>query len=166
MYTSLLGSAVPHCCAARFVLMLHHPYMCPAVPPRCAWAPKRRRAILLSSSWQPLEHAHSALEPPLRRRILLHAQPVPHQLLLPRVSLLVHPGGSGSVAAALLAGVPQLTFPLHFDQVVHVSAGWRAQPLPGRLLLHAFQFRTCVACCACAISYGPYVSPGPASERC
>lgn len=120
MYTSWLDSAVPHCCTALYSCCIILEVSCR--PSRCARA-KRRRAILLSSGWQPLEDAHAALEPPLRRRILLHAQPVPHQLLLPRVSLLVHPGGSGSVAAALLAGVPQLTFPLHFDQVMHVSSG-------------------------------------------
>lgn len=49
-------------------------------------------------------------------RLLLHAGQLPHQLLLPRCSLVVHPGGSGTTAAALACGTRQLLAPLHFDQ--------------------------------------------------
>lgn len=52
---------------------------------------------------------------------LLWPHPVPHQLLLPRCCMILHPGGSGTTACALLAGIPQVICPLHFDQFFWVS---------------------------------------------
>ncbi|MER6384260.1 glycosyltransferase [Streptomyces sp. NPDC001250] len=40
----------------------------------------------------------------------------PHQWLFPRMAAVVHHGGAGTVAAALRAGVPQVTTPFFFDQ--------------------------------------------------
>ena len=41
---------------------------------------------------------------------------VPHDWLLPRCAVVLHHAGSGTVAAALRAGVPQVTCPCMFDQ--------------------------------------------------
>ena len=46
---------------------------------------------------------------------------VPHAWLLPRCSAILHAASAGAVAAALLAGIPQLACPLHFDQFCWVS---------------------------------------------
>ena len=40
----------------------------------------------------------------------------PFTALFPRASAIVHHGGSGTLAAALRAGVPQLVLPQYFDQ--------------------------------------------------
>ena len=41
---------------------------------------------------------------------------VPHSWLFPRVSLIIHHGGAGTLAAALYAGKPSLIIPFFFDQ--------------------------------------------------
>jgi len=41
---------------------------------------------------------------------------VPHGWLLPRLSMLIHHGGSGTTAAALRAGIPSLIMPFFYDQ--------------------------------------------------
>lgn len=74
------------------------------------------RALWLSGGWQPWHAAYEALPAALRARISLWAAPAHHTLLLPRCAALLHPGGSGCTAAAALAGLPQVTCPLHFDQ--------------------------------------------------
>lgn len=43
----------------------------------------------------------------------------PYARLLPRVAVLVHHGGSGTTAAALRAGVPQVILPMMLDQFHH-----------------------------------------------
>lgn len=43
----------------------------------------------------------------------------PHRALFPRVAVVVHHGGSGTTAAALRAGVPQVILPLMLDQFHH-----------------------------------------------
>ncbi len=45
----------------------------------------------------------------------------PHQRLFPRVAALVHHGGSGTTAAALRAGVPQVILPMMLDQFLHAQ---------------------------------------------
>ena len=77
---------------------------------------KRRRAIILTSGWAPMLAAYDSLPGDLRPRLLMHPRPIPHRLLLPACAALVHPGGAGTVAAALVSGCPQLLFPLHYDQ--------------------------------------------------
>jgi len=45
----------------------------------------------------------------------------PHKLLFPRMACVVHHGGSGTTAAALRAGVPQVLVPLILDQYHHAQ---------------------------------------------
>jgi UDP:flavonoid glycosyltransferase YjiC (YdhE family) len=52
----------------------------------------------------------------------LFVDDVPHPLLFPRVAAVVHHGGSGTVAAAARAGVPQIVLPHMSDQFL-----WRSQ---------------------------------------
>jgi len=62
---------------------------------------------------------------------------VPHELLFPLVCLVVHHGGSGTVAAATRAGTPQCIVPCHFDQfqwaerVEHLGIGASAGSVHG-----------------------------------
>ncbi len=52
----------------------------------------------------------------------LFVDDVPHALLFPRVAAVVHHGGSGTVATAARAGVPQIVLPYMSDQFL-----WRSQ---------------------------------------
>ena len=52
----------------------------------------------------------------------LFVEDVPHALLFPRVAAVVHHGGSGTVATAARAGVPQIVLPYMSDQFM-----WRSQ---------------------------------------
>jgi UDP:flavonoid glycosyltransferase YjiC (YdhE family) len=58
----------------------------------------------------------------------------PHSLLLPRVSVAIHHGGSGTTAAAARAGVPQVIVPHFFDQFFFANRlrrhGVAPRPLP------------------------------------
>lgn len=78
-------------------------------------------ALWLTGGWQPWHHAHTSLPHHLRKHIGLWSSAVHHTLLLPHVCALLHPAGSGSCMAAALAGVPQISCPLHFDQFYWVS---------------------------------------------
>ena len=95
---------------------------------------------MLTSGWPPMHEAHASLPGDLRARLLLHSQPVPHQILLPACALLVHPGGAGTVAAALISGCPQLLFPLHYDQAFWAERlaylGLSPQPLDAAVLFN------------------------------
>lgn len=51
-----------------------------------------------------------------RGRLLCLAGPVSHPWLFPQCALILHHAGSGTTAAALRAGVPQVTCPFIFDQ--------------------------------------------------
>eukprot|EP00798_Chlamydomonas_sp_ICE-L_P006183 gene6183-2799_t len=79
-------------------------------------------AVVLTSSSKKVHDAHTRLlsaHPDYfldASHMLLLQEPVPHQLLFPYCSVVLHPGGSGTTAAALLAGLPQLFTPLHYDQ--------------------------------------------------
>ncbi|KAG2490237.1 hypothetical protein HYH03_011361 [Edaphochlamys debaryana] len=72
-------------------------------------------------------------------RLFLQGRDVPHTLLLPRCAAVLHHGGSGTTAAALLCGVPQVTCPCQFDQpfwaerVAYMGLG--PEPLDRGLLL-------------------------------
>ena len=46
----------------------------------------------------------------------LFVDEVPYELLFPRISVAVHHGGTGTMAAAAKAGIPQITFPFMADQ--------------------------------------------------
>ena len=95
---------------------------------------------MLTSGWPPMHEAHVSLPSDLRARLLLHPRPVPHQILLPACALLVHPGGAGTVAAALVSGCPQLLFPLHYDQAFWAERltylGLSPQPLDAAVLFN------------------------------
>ncbi len=58
----------------------------------------------------------------------------PHALLFPRTAVVVHHGGSGTMAQALRAGVPQVLLPLILDQFHHAHrlhlAGIAPAPVP------------------------------------
>lgn len=58
----------------------------------------------------------------------------PHALLFPRCAAIVHHGGSGTLASALRAGVPQVILPLILDQFHHAHrlhlAGIAPRPVP------------------------------------
>lgn len=59
---------------------------------------------------------------------------VPHARLFPRLAAVLHHGGSGTVANALRAGVPQVVLPLILDQYQHAhrlhQAGIAPAPVP------------------------------------
>ena len=67
-----------------------------------------RRAILLS---QFAHNVPAELPPGVR-----HFSYVPHSLLLPRAAGIVHQGGIGTTAKAILARIPQVIVPVNFDQ--------------------------------------------------
>eukprot|EP01064_Diplonema_japonicum_P008511 TRINITY_DN15977_c0_g2_i1.p1 TRINITY_DN15977_c0_g2~~TRINITY_DN15977_c0_g2_i1.p1 ORF type:complete len:491 (+),score=81.08 TRINITY_DN15977_c0_g2_i1:54-1475(+) len=60
---------------------------------------------------------------------------VSHDALFPCCDVVLHHGGAGTTAAALLSGTPSLVTPLHFDQAWHadavarLSCGLRLRPL-------------------------------------
>jgi hypothetical protein len=86
----------------------------------------RRGGVLLTGGWQPLADAYTALHlqsgahqtPSL---FLQHKPLACHHLLLSAADAVLHHGGSGTTAAALAAGTPQLICPLQFDQFYWVS---------------------------------------------
>jgi UDP:flavonoid glycosyltransferase YjiC (YdhE family) len=57
--------------------------------------------------------------PARRRGVDAHFEYVPLSAVLPRCRLAVHPGGFGTTAAAVTAGVPQIAVPRAFDQAYH-----------------------------------------------
>jgi UDP:flavonoid glycosyltransferase YjiC (YdhE family) len=75
------------------------------------------RRLVVCGGW-------SALTAAGRRGDCFFVDDVPHALLFPRVAAVVHHGGSGTVATAARAGVPQVVFPHMADQFA-----WRSQVL-------------------------------------
>lgn len=67
-----------------------------------------RRGIL-AAGWEGMRG-----QPQSRDILMIDA--VPHDWLFPRVSMVVHHGGVGTVAAALRAGIPQIVTPFSADQ--------------------------------------------------
>ena len=68
----------------------------------------------------------------------LHVRQVAHGPLFPRLAAAVHHGGSGTIAAAARAGIPQIVIPHHMDQFywghrIHAS-GLGPKPVPMRKL--------------------------------
>lgn len=101
------------------------------------------------------------------KRAHLWTSPTPHQWLFPRCSVILHHGGSGTVATALLAQRPQIICPVMFDQsfwAEHLS--WKGlayqcphvRELSARQLTHAINVvlgaavRKCVADLGAALS--------------
>ncbi len=62
------------------------------------------------------------VDAPLPERVLC-IEEAPHEWLLPKCSVAIHHGGSGTTGAALRAGIPSLVFPFFGDQ------SWWAQRL-------------------------------------
>ena len=76
--------------------------------------PRHNRLLPVQREHEPCDaDAVMALDSPHLAAI---GRPVPHAWLLPRCAAVLHAGGAGTVAAVLLAGIPQVVCPLHFDQ--------------------------------------------------
>lgn len=95
-----------------------------------------------------ISQACSCLETPARR-VHLISQAVSHDWLFPQCSVILHHGGSGTVASSLLSGRPQIITPVMFDQTMwaeHLSwVGVAYQcPSPGKVsaekLSHALKY--------------------------
>ena len=57
------------------------------------------------------------MQQPLEKPVLIAAaESIPHSLLLPDCSGVIHHGGAGTCAAVLTAGLPHLVYPFQFDQ--------------------------------------------------
>ncbi len=82
---------------------------------------------LIASGWSNLDNFNL----PDNWKIIKDA---PHEKLFPRVRVIVHHGGSGTMARALKAGVSQVIVPLLLDQFYHAhklhKAGLIPQPVP------------------------------------
>jgi len=86
------------------------------------------RRVLIGSGWAGL--AAKRTLPPGWRVV----QDTPHAALFKRVAAVVHHGGSGTMAQALRAGVPQVVLPLILDQFHHAHrlylCGLIPRPVP------------------------------------
>lgn len=67
---------------------------------------------------------------------------VPHDLLLPHTSAVVHHGGAGTTGAAVVAGKPQVICPVGFDQPFWAERMRDLGVSGGTLPLHALGVRT------------------------
>ena len=78
------------------------------------------------------------LDPVVHSDRLFHVSEIPHHWLFPKAAAVVHHGGAGTAAAALRAGVPNITVPYFADQpfwaerIRALPAG--PDPLPRRTL--------------------------------
>ncbi|MBI5108902.1 MAG: glycosyltransferase family 1 protein [Rhodocyclales bacterium] len=81
------------------------------------------RRVLLASGWAGLGEG----DMPEGWRIV---GDVPHGRLFERVAAVIHHGGSGTMATALRAGVPQVVLPLILDQYHHAECLRRADLAP------------------------------------
>ncbi len=63
---------------------------------------------------------------------ILHVDTIPHGWLFPRIAGVIHHGGAGTTAAALLAGKPSLICPFMGDQSFWANTVYElgAGPLP------------------------------------
>lgn len=77
---------------------------------------------MYAGGWKPLLLAASVASARQQHPVLIAAaESIPHHLLLPECSAVVHHGGAGTSAATLLAGLPHIICPFHFDQFNWVS---------------------------------------------
>lgn len=87
------------------------------------------RRLLLAGGWARLDR-HV-----LDDEDVLTVDDVPHELVFPRVALVIHHGGAGTTTAAARAGVPQLPLPHVLDQfywahrIERLGLGPRALPV-------------------------------------
>lgn len=95
-----------------------------------ALARSKRRGIL-AAGWDGIRSQ------PLSSNVLI-IDGAPHEWLFERVSMVVHHGGVGTVAAALRAGIPQLVVPFSADQPLWAEMVYRRhvglRPLPRQRL--------------------------------
>jgi len=75
-----------------------------------------------------------ALEEKTQRDTVFHVDSISHDWLFPKMSAVVHHGGSGTTAAAVRAGVPSIVTPFGFDQTLWgrqtAKLGVGVEPLP------------------------------------
>ncbi len=69
----------------------------------------------------------------------------PHAKVFPRASVVIHHGGSGTTAAALRAGVPQVILPMMLDQFHHAHHAARMQLAASLAKVSAKTLRRAVA---------------------
>ena len=94
----------------------------PPPPLRCvldaagtpSWAAALREALSVHQQRQQQQNEEGGHDN--SHRIFILEEAVPHSWLIPKCSVVVHHGGSGTTAAALLAGVAQVTVPGMMDQ--------------------------------------------------
>lgn len=125
------------------------------------------RFILFSAGYQPLEAAiqslaSSSLNPEgkqnftchedstllFNERLLCYSGTIPYNWLFPRCAVAIHHGGSGSVAAALHAGIPQIVCPFILDQFYWAERlnwlGVAPEPLQKQHLVPETDDATCI----------------------
>jgi len=97
-----------------------------------------RHAMDLLSIRVVLQRGWAELSPPSARPDLFVTDSIPHAWLFPRMQVIVHHGGNGTVGAALAAGIPQVIIPHVADQPFWASRmaalGVAPKPLPNRRL--------------------------------
>jgi sterol 3beta-glucosyltransferase len=99
-------------------------------------------AVMMAISQAGARAVVTSLSPELRRLLpasrFLVIKSAPHDWLFPRVQAIVHHGGAGTAAAAVLAGRPQIIWPFGVDQHFWArrltSLGVAPQALPVRAL--------------------------------
>ncbi|KAL0026049.1 hypothetical protein WJX79_005299 [Trebouxia sp. C0005] len=75
------------------------------------------KGILLTGGWKPLLSAvNMANVGQGQLPMIAAAGSIPHHLLLPDCTAVMHHGGAGTSAAVLTAGLPHIVCPFHFDQ--------------------------------------------------
>lgn len=65
--------------------------------------------LIISKGWAELTTISSSAN-------VLYVDDVPFELLFPKMAAIIHHGGSGTMASAAKAGIPQVAFPYMFDQ--------------------------------------------------
>lgn len=109
--------------------------------------PERMRALLAEAARTTgrrfvVARGWSGFEATAREGDCLFVDDVPHARLFPRVAAVVHHGGSGTVAAAARAGVPQVVFPHMSDQFLWRSHVRRRGLGPNGALLRMLSARS------------------------
>jgi sterol 3beta-glucosyltransferase len=107
-----------------------------------AQAERLAAAMVMAISQAGARAVVTSLSPELRRLLpasrFLVIRSAPHDWLFPRVHAIVHHGGAGTAAAAVLAGRPQIIWPFGVDQHFWArrltSLGVAPQALPVRAL--------------------------------
>lgn len=65
--------------------------------------------FIISKGWAELASVNSSSD-------ILYVDDVPYEILFPKMAAIIHHGGTGTMASAAKAGVPQAAFPYMFDQ--------------------------------------------------